>query len=671
MSFKKWVVGKPDREFAKEIAQELDIDPFTALIANSRGIDDFSEFEYFLSNEPLLSSPFDFTDMKRAADCINEAIESGLKIAVFGDYDCDGVMATAIMYKYLISRNADVITYIPDRISEGYGMNNSAVDYLNSKDVKLIITVDNGVACVDEIDYASSKGIVTVVSDHHLPPEKLPDACAVVDPHRADCNSSFKEICGAQVAFYLVCAIEDKEPEEMLPLFADLLSVAIVGDFMPMKGENRAVVKYGIELIKRNSNTGLSTVLSVAGIDRNSLDSSKLSFGIVPRINAAGRMGSAKTAFNLVTENNINTILSIANEIESLNLLRQKTEKDILKEVLSCIEENGFNHDRVIVVCGEGYHQGVVGIVAARICEKYGRPAIVLSSDQNIAHGSGRSIKGFNIFEAINSASSHLVKFGGHELAAGISILPEKIADFRKAINEYAMNVSPAIPTINIDFRINPAALSVEMVDAIKSLEPFGNENPLPVFGVFGVKLEKITPIGQGKHLRLLFSKADVSFQTLLFGVTLKSFCFDIGDILDIAVTLDENTYNNQTSLSVIIKAIRTSGIDDNALFDGVFSVDDYLSSRKIDKKMLLPYREEIGVIYNHIKKNETTEVTFERLIYKFVNSIGYAKTYISLIVLKELGLIREESGVLSLADNKKTDLTNSDTFKTISEAGE
>ncbi|MCQ2455303.1 MAG: single-stranded-DNA-specific exonuclease RecJ [Clostridia bacterium] len=667
MSYKKWVVGTPDREFAKQMAFELDIDPFTALIANSRGIDDYAELEYFLSNEPLLSSPREMKDIDKAADVINEAINSGIKIAIFGDYDCDGVMATAIMYKYLVSRNADVITYIPDRINEGYGMNCSAIDVLNSKGVKLIITVDNGIAANKEISYAASLGIVTVVSDHHLPPSELPDASAVVDPHRLDCPSSFKEICGAQVAFNLICVIEDKEPEEMLDKYADLLSIAIIGDFMPLIGENRSIVKYGINQIKRNSNTGISTVLSLAGIDRNLLDSSKISFGIAPRINAAGRMGSAERALNLVTETNISAVLSIANEIESDNISRQKIEKDILQAAIKTIEDNGYKHNRVIVVSGEGYHLGVIGIVAARICEKYGRPAIVLSSDGDMAHGSGRSIGGFHIYNALSAVSECLVKFGGHELAAGVSLEPRNIDNFRNAINDYALAVDRAVPMLHLDFRINPSALSLEMVDAIKCLEPFGNNNPTPVFGAFGVKIERISPIGQGKHLKLVLSKNGNSFMALLFGKTLDKFPFCIGDTVDIAVNIDKNFYKNEETLSVIIKAIRLSGIEDDDLFNEVFAVDDYISNGTI-KSILLPSREDIGLVYNKIKAETVSE---DKLITAFLKTVGFAKTNIALIILTELGLIKNESGNLSLLTAQKTDLMNSKTYKRLCEAGE
>ncbi len=668
VSFKKWVVGSPDREFAKLASEELDIDPFTALIAGARGINDITELEYFLTNEPVLSDINTLVDINKAADAINEAIESKLKIAIFGDYDCDGVMATAIMYKYLVSRGADVITYIPDRISEGYGMNIKAIDSLKESGAEFIITVDNGISSNEEIAYAANLGIITVVTDHHIPAEVLPDAAAVVDPHRTDDFSEFKDICGAQVAFKVICAVENKEPEELLNEYADLLTVAIIGDFMPMINENRSIVKTGINLIKQNHNVGLSAILSVAGIDKNFLDSSKISFGIAPRLNAAGRMGSAKRALDIVLCNNISSAISLANEIESENSLRQKEEKTIFENIISTIEKNGYNFDRVIVADGLNLHLGVIGIVAARICEKYGKPALVLSTDGAMAHGSGRSFSGFNLFDAIKNSSRYLEKFGGHELAAGISLKQENIDNFRKAINDYAFNISYATPTLDLDFKINPSALSVDMVYASKSLEPFGNQNKTPLYGIFGVELKKIASIGGGKHLKLLFSKNNVTFEAVLFGTTLDAFCFDVGNVLDIAVALDINNYRNETYLSVIIRAIRPNGIDEDKLFNDLYETDRYFSNHGIVKKVLLPSRDDVGQIYRYITVLNPSK---NKIIYHFLSDIGYAKTVISLTVLSELNLIEFKGNKYICISKEKTDLNNSHTYKIINEAGE
>ncbi len=660
MAYKKWIVGHPDREFAKNASEEFDIDPFSALLAYGRGIDDLNELEYFLSNDVILSDINDIPDIKTAADTINEAIEQGVKIAVFGDYDCDGVVAVSVLYKYLVSRGADPIVYIPDRLSEGYGMNTNSIDELKSMGVELIITVDNGISCIDEIDYASSLGIVTIVTDHHLPGSNLPDAAAVVDLHRNDCFVDFKNVCGAVVAFKLICAIDKKVPEELIYDYADLLSIATIGDVMPIVNENRSIVKCGIKRIKSNSNVGISAILSVAGIDRNALDSSKISFGIVPRINAAGRMGSAERAFKLLTSNNMIEAIALANEIENENQNRQKTEKDIAIRVIKTIEDNKYYNDRVIIVSGEGFHQGVIGIVAARICEKYGKPAFVISSDGNVSHGSGRSIAGFNLFTALNSCADFLTKFGGHELAAGVSLFTDKIDDFRIAINNYAITLDPAIPTLNIDFRINPLAMSTDMVYAIKALEPFGQGNPLPVFGIFDLKISKITPIGQGKHLRLSFLKEETSFQALLFGVTLEKFPFNIGDNVDIAVTLDTNSYKGEETLSIIIKAIKISGVDDDKYFEELFACEDFLSDRLKEYKLKAPTREEIGKIYKFIS---TSPVLTDRVKNVFINEYGYATSILSIIILKELNLIKDIGGLLSTTDFKKTDLANSDTY--------
>ena len=313
-----------------------------------------------------------------------------------------------------------------------------------------------------------------MVTDHHLPQGELPPALAVVDPHREDCPSSFKDICGAQVAFKLICVMENKEQEELLPYFADMLSVAVTADVMPLVYENRSIVKYGVQKLKNSPSVGLSAIMNVAGIKRESVNSGRLAFGIAPRINAAGRMNNAGRAVELLLSDNMLSALEIANEIDALNAERQSTEKQIYKDAVKQIEENGYNYDRVIVVSGEGWHHGVVGIVASRITERYGKPSIVISSDGEEAVGSGRSIEGFSLFEALCCSSKLLTKFGGHELAGGVSLKTADVGKFREKINEYAYKEKYVTPVLKLDCRLKASALTLDLAEALKSLEPFG-----------------------------------------------------------------------------------------------------------------------------------------------------------------------------------------------------
>ena len=665
---KRWVVGRPDRAKAKAIAEECDIDAFAALIACGRGIDDPAELELMLSEEPLLCDPYELNDIKKAADRINNAISDGEKIAVFGDYDCDGVVATTVLYTYLCSRGANAVTYIPARIDEGYGMNRAAVKKLADGGVKLIVTVDNGISCAEEIEYAKTLGVETVVTDHHIPPETLPDAVAVVDPHRKDCAAAFKEVCGAVVAFKLVCVLDDKEPEQLLGDYCDLLAVATVGDVMPLINENRSIVRAGIRSIRKAPRTGIGAILSVAGIERNSVDAAKISFGIVPRINAASRMGDANRAFRLLCEKNMLPALDIAGQIDGDNSRRQEIEKSITAQACELIESYGYRYNRVIVASGEGWHSGIVGIVASRICEKYGKPAIILSCADGMAHGSGRSFAGFNLYNAINACGEHLEKYGGHELAAGVSLRADKIDDFRRAVNEYALSLPFAVPELKIDFRLNPLGMSVDMVHIIKMLEPYGAGNPYPVFGLFGVKLERITPVGSGKHLRLLFSKDGGAFQAMLFGVTSQQFCFCTEDTVDLAVTLDENFYKDEYTLSIRIKAIRKSGTDEEVLFTQIQAFDDYMSGFSENTEELLPTRAQVGSVYRYLSR---ASANADKIRYSFVNDIGYAKTGIAIKTLCELGLAKENNGIYSgVVSAKKTELLNSETYKAVSKGG-
>ncbi|HCH28416.1 MAG TPA: single-stranded-DNA-specific exonuclease RecJ [Ruminococcaceae bacterium] len=668
LTFKKWNVGIPNRELAKQTAMETGIDPFTVMLAQLRGITDATELDYYTSDELLISSPDELVDIETAADIINEYIDQKLKIAIFGDYDCDGICASAIIYKYLKRRGADVFVYIPDRLNEGYGMNKDAVDVIFRNGCKLIITVDNGISCKDEIDYASGLGIVTVVTDHHLPPEQLPDAAAVVDPNRKDCPSSFKEICGAEVAFKVVCKADGKEPEELIDDYAELLTIATIGDSMPLVWENRSIVKYGIRHIISAPSVAVKAILSVAGIDRMSLDSGRLAYGIVPRINAAGRMGEANKAFELLVSEDVMVALKYANEIEEYNAQRQSIEKKIVLSVCNEIETNCYNHDRVIVVSGRDYHIGVLGIVASKICEKYGRPTIILSSDGVISKGSCRSLGDFNIFKALKSCEKFIIKYGGHALAAGLTVKEDNVSALRKEINDYALSFAPAVPSLNLDFKLNPAAISVDMAYSIKSLEPFGNENPAPLFGIYGVTLTAISEISHGKHLRLSFRRDGYAFTALLFNVTRARFPFQTGAELDIAVTLSVNTYMNSSEVSIFIKDIRPCGINEDEILSDIRALDNYYSCGVIDAARLKVSREDIASVYKVINRNELCE---QAVFNRFYDTIGYSKTYISIAVLKELNLITVDNQILKTTASEKTELFLSDTYKKLGIGGE
>lgn len=667
MGMKKWQIAGFNKMLAKELAVECDIDPIVALIASARGYTDPASLEEFLSDEPCFDDPRNLVDIEKAADIINSYIEDGSRIAVYGDYDCDGITSTVLMFSYLKSRGVDCVYYIPDRFDEGYGMNTGAVEKLAGEGIKLLITVDNGIACHNEIKRAKELGMSVVVTDHHLPKETLPQADAVVDPHRVDCRSEFKEICGAEVAFKLICVLEEREPEELLPYYSDLLSVALTADVMPLIYENRAIVKYGIEKLKQSPLTGFSALMSVAAIQRENISAGRIAFGIAPRINAAGRMGSAARAVELLLSDNMLNALGIANEIDDDNSERQRIEKEIFAEASAEIEKKGYFYDRVIVVDGEGWHNGVLGIVASRITERYGCPSIVISRNGNAASGSGRSIEGFSLYDAINAASDTLSKFGGHELAAGISLSSDKIPAFREKINEYASVCDFVPPVLKLDCKLNPSGLTVELAEALKELEPFGQGNPSPLFGVFGVKLERINPIGGGKHLRLIFSKGDNSFQALLFGVTAEQFCFECGDLLDLAVTVSSDIYNGETRLSVQVKALRMNGTDDVRLFGEISCFNDYMAGRQVDAEQLLPSREETGSVYRLIASKP---VTGERIKYLTLNTVGYAKCEISLMVLSELGLIQKDgAGFYKITGaGRRTELANSAVYRNLLE---
>lgn len=665
MQFKKWSINPVDKNLSARIAEECDISPFVALIATGRGYTDFAELDLLLSDEVMIGDPFELADMEKAVDVISDAIYNDETIAVFGDYDVDGITATAILYTYLKNRGAKVIYHIPDRVKDGYGMNIFAIDKLKEQNVGLIITVDNGIACQREVEYAKELGIKVVITDHHLPSGELPKADAVIDPHRADDYSEFKEICGAFVAFKLVCAIDGKDPEEMLYQYGDLAAIGTIADVMPLTNENRSLVKCGLNIIAEGSRLGVNALLSEAATDVYSITAGKVAFILAPRLNAAGRMGDAKRALELLITEDDEVARGLAAALNSENIRRQSVEKQIMSEAIEQIEKKGYYNNRVIVVDGENWHSGVIGIVAARLTEKYGKPTIVLSTEEGVSNGSARSVSGFSIYNAISECSYYLTKYGGHEMAAGVTLDSYNIEGFRKALNEYAANQSRVFPTLQLDCKLNPKALDLSLTEELKELEPFGAGNPTPVFGLFGLTLKRITPVGQGKHLRLDFLREDATFSAMLFGTTREAFPYSLEQTVDIAVTLDVGNFQGEPNLTVNVKAIRLSNINEEKLFKDIELYEDFKSNLNLDYAGITPERQEVADIYKALKNGL---VSLDKLTAKKLDTIGYAKTRLSVEALLDLNLISvlDVEGVTNIKVNATEGKVNLDDSTTL-----
>ena len=440
MSRKKWIVKSGDKEYATKLSEELGISPYAALIASTRGIKTAEEAkDFFGIGEHKSIDPMDFPDMYAAVKRVQKALDEFERIAVYGDYDADGVTSTALLYSYLEMQGADVVYYVPNRHTEGYGLSYEAIDKLSMMGVKLIITVDNGISAVEEAKYINELEMDLVITDHHLPSDSLPQAAAVVDPHRADCNLDFKDYAGVGVAYKLICALEGEE-NGITDSFVDLVTIGTIADVMPLVKENREFVRRGVEMLADSDRTGIQALMEAAGLSERKINSTSIAFGICPRINAAGRMGSADRAIRLLLSDDYDEAVMLAQEINDENTARQHTEQEILTQADEQIRSNpGWKYQNVLVVAVEGWHDGVVGIVASRLVEKYGKPTLVITVDGEDAKGSGRSIEGFNLYDAICCCGDCLTHFGGHMLAAGIGLKASNIPVFRQKINKYAV----------------------------------------------------------------------------------------------------------------------------------------------------------------------------------------------------------------------------------------
>ena len=674
MRRKKWVVTKGDKELAVQLSEQLGIDPFAALIATSRGFDNIDETgDFFDPDAPLQLSPLSIADMGKAAERINRAIDSGELICVFGDYDADGVTATALLYSYLETREANVIRYIPDRLTEGYGLNIGAVEMLAEKGVGLIVTVDNGVSAIDEAIRAKELGVDLIVTDHHKVGDVLPDAIAVVDPHRSDCPSSFKEMSGVGVAFKLVCALEGDDGDILIEEYGDLVALGTIGDVVTLTGENRVMVRRGIRLMNECPRPGISALMEIAGVGDKVFSASTAAFTVCPRINAAGRMGSAYKALDLLLCEDEDAAAELAEEINRMNSQRQQTETSIFSQVQVMLAAGSdLLKDKIIVVDGENWHQGVIGIVAARITERYGRPCVVISRDGEVARGSCRSIEGFSIYEAIEAVSDCLDHFGGHTLAAGLGLKCSRIEEFRRRINEFAAGKEMPFALQKIDCRLQPSSINLGMLSAMNMLEPFGAGNPQPSFGVFGVRIDDVSGISEGKHIRMTVSKNSSRLNVVYFGMPEKKFPFKKGDVVDLAVNLDKNVYNGETRVSVIVRGIRPSLTEEEKVLSSISLYEKFSRHERLsadEALSVLPDRQLQVEVYKSIKSEPVKDRCYEALCVRLGdNGENLAKINAVADMMLETGILEaDEDDMIYVPENPpKVNLEESHIMKRI-----
>lgn len=669
MAFKKWVVRDADKEKASAISEKFNIDPFIAFLLVSRGVDDDLSVSSFLTDSFEVVSPFNFVDMEEATFVIGDAIDNGIKICIYGDYDCDGVTSTALLYSYLKSQGADACYYIPDRADEGYGLNINAIDKIHSMGVGLIITVDNGISSIDEAKHIYELGMQLVITDHHQLADELPMAEAIVNPHRPENNLDFCDYCGVGVAFKLACAMSEDDIDSVVNEYIDLVAVGTIADLMPLTHENRAFVRAGLNKINNNPRTSIKAFVKSNGDKKYS--STDIAFQLCPRINAMGRMGDASRAVEFLISDDESDCAFKCEQLNAENTNRQEKEREILSDIDKKLTQNSeLAENRVVVIAGEGYHYGVIGIVASHIVERTGKPAIVIGIDENgVAHGSARSVEGFNIYKAISSCSDDLIRFGGHPLAAGITLDADKIEQFRQHINDYAINKYDSMPPqeLMLDCKLSPFYLNLDLVDNLSTLEPYGANNPQAIFGIFKMNLLSVTPMSEGKHIRLELEKKGRKIRVVKFGAAYDDFPFKPGDILNLAVRVSKNLYNDKTYLSVQAVDVKLSTTNDDKYFKDKNDFDLLKLTGKGNADCY-PNRDIWALVYRFLKANNGYKYGMENLYLRLQDKLTYSQLYYSIKAFVEAGLIEDNGEYTLINTDKKVSLENTNVLKNLRE---
>ncbi|MGN1408704.1 MAG: single-stranded-DNA-specific exonuclease RecJ [Eubacteriales bacterium] len=690
----KWIVNATSEQMrnspiVNEIAKELRITIPTAQLLVNRGCMTPMEAESFLKKEEeQLHDPFMMLDMDNAAYRIIEGIENGDKIVIYGDYDVDGVTSVSCLYLYLREHGADVSYYIPCRSGEGYGMSEGAVSKLHDDGCNLIITVDTGITAVEEAKLARELGMDLIITDHHECHTELPEAEAVVNPRRSDCTYPFKELAGVGVVFKLLCALESVlNPEDSMLTcvrrvskdYGDLVAIGTVADVMPIRDENRLIVSYGLSLIENTSRPGLIELIDATRGDskysgKKKITASFIGYTIAPRINAAGRIRDASLAVELFLAEDCETAAPIAKKLCDINRERQNEENVIIDQAYAQIDaEHDFENSPVIILSHESWHHGIIGIVASRITEKYNRPSILISfegsgdekSGEDFGKGSGRSIKGMNLVDALSACSDLLEKFGGHELAAGLTIKRENLPEFKKRLNKCARECFSDVdmqPSLEAECELTPADITMAQANELYYLEPYGVSNPVPVFVMRHLPLEEISLVGGGKHTRLSLKIGKANVNAMCFRQTLDDLCLYPGDLVDVMFTLDINEFQNQKSLQLIVKDIRLSEKefaaenDERKLFRELRAGRIPTENEKNNFADVVPTHDDFAAVYSTIRRESRLEheVFSLRALGNLLKSggadIGYVKLRFIMLAFDELGIL----GIKELDEEKE-----------------
>ena len=675
----KWLIKKQDEAAVAEIRKQFGFCDAVARVLYNRGLTDRKSIESFFDIDIAnLHDPLLLADMEKATSRIKRAVENGEKITVYGDYDVDGITSVVLMYRCLTSLGANVDYYIPDRTEEGYGLNSSALRSIYDSGTSLIVTVDTGTTAVEEIAEAENYGLDVIVTDHHECKPTLPVCVAVVNPKRPDSVYPYKELAGVGVVFKLVCALIG-DSTKAFSLYGDLVSIGTIADIMPLVDENRVLVSLGLDLLRKRPSCGIKALLEASGgYKHGQITASTIAFQVAPRINAAGRIGDPKRSVELLLCEDPEQAASLAEGLCDENRTRRQMEADIIADVEKMLE-NRNPSDRIIVVGSENWHHGVIGIVASKIVEKYHLPCILVCFDGDRAKGSARSIKDVSMFELLTQSSRHLEKFGGHEMAAGLTLARKDFDGFVRDITAIAnekITDDMMIPVVESECEIPFSEISLDTVHELQRLEPFGTGNPTPNFAFGNVVISDIIAVGAGMHLKLTFSYSGQDFSAMLFGTTLQDFDFATGDTVDIVFSMSENFFNNRYSLNMSLKRIRLCEETEKKEADEEKLYNRFISGDKEDGIVLT--RKEFTAVYRHLHRNYVNARQTRYMPHalargfarKGLEGFGFCKLMLCLNILSELGIIEyayNENVNITFRDTQnKKNLADSKTWRAV-----